>query len=399
MINLSVIIPARSEFPNIIHTVHNILNAWESSGFDKNELEIIVVDNCTKWDEDGTDPNKPGVRGTSTYLMPRGGYWSRLVRILYDPIAGNHSARNKGAVMARGEYLFFSDAHMSYKPEFFKHILKAVDESGGIVHAPIGWMGANPFYAHGLGYQYTIKLGEEIKGTWNNYLVTPDDWFYIPALGHCSLAVRRDQFIDFGGYPKIHRSYGGGEFYLNMKWWMFGSSVVVEPRAVGYHLASPRGYTYNHDDYIENVLGIGYALSMDWWRNRTYLNYLRKGRKEILDSIMERNRKEYGEDRRFIEKKKKYSFNEMISIKTEYDGKTYAGLWNKLNMERFGKCNGQLLIFHPTWIELLKSAPDYMKKSYKESDEEKKLSKFIVEDMWDFVYHKDKYDKNKLPGV
>lgn len=195
MIKLSVIIPARNEASNVVLTVHSILNAWESSGFDKNELEVIIVDNCTKWAEDDTDPNKPGVKGTSTYLMPRGGYWSRLIRILYDPIAGNHSARNKGAIMARGKYLFFSDAHMSYKPEFFYHILKAVDESGGIVHAPIGWMGTNSFYTHGLGYQYTIKLGEEIKGTWNNYLVTPDDWFYIPALGHCSLAMRKDQSI------------------------------------------------------------------------------------------------------------------------------------------------------------------------------------------------------------
>ena len=126
MIKLSVIIPARSEFPNIVHSVHSILNAWESSGFDKNEIEIIVIDNCTKWDEDGTDSNKPGVKGTSTYLMPRGGYWSRLIRVLYDPIAGNHSTRNKGAEMARGKYLFFSDAHMSYKPKFFYHILKQV---------------------------------------------------------------------------------------------------------------------------------------------------------------------------------------------------------------------------------------------------------------------------------
>ncbi|KKL04314.1 hypothetical protein LCGC14_2617290, partial [marine sediment metagenome] len=310
-------------------------------------------------------------------------YWSRLVRILYDPIAGNHSARNKGAVMARGEYLFFSDAHMSYKPEFFKHILKAVDESGGIVHAPIGWMGANPFYMHGLGYQYTIKLGEEIKGTWNNYLVTPDDWFYIPALGHCSLAVRRDQFIDFGGYPKIHRSYGGGEFYLNMKWWMFGSSVAVEPRAVGYHLASPRGYTYNHDDYLHNVLNIGMALDMMDWTERAWINWLRRGRTELLERMWKEAEEETAGDRKFIQKKRVRTFNEMLKELP----------WDEMNDKKHGKHLSGLQIFHPSWLPLIKDTPA---ESYYPGKYQKGLEKFIVENLWDYVYKKDKYEKPKL---
>ena len=100
--------------------------------------------------------------------MPRGMYPHRTLRVLYDPIAGNHSARNKGVEIARGEYIFLSDAHMAYSPGYFKYMLKAVDESGGIVHSPIGWMGSyppEPRTKQSLGFQYTIKLGEEIKGT------------------------------------------------------------------------------------------------------------------------------------------------------------------------------------------------------------------------------------------
>src|SRR3990167_8912427 len=44
---LTVIIPARNEFPNIVHTVHSILNCWEADGFTHDQIEIIIVNNCS----------------------------------------------------------------------------------------------------------------------------------------------------------------------------------------------------------------------------------------------------------------------------------------------------------------------------------------------------------------
>ena len=144
---LSVIIPARNEFPNIVHTVHSILNCWEADGFDPKDIEIIIVNNCsTDYNDPKYDASKPGDRGTTEHLMPRGIYHSRTLRVLYDPIAGNHSARNKGARIARGKYLFFSDAHMSYKPGAFKYGIQACEESKGLVHMAIAWMGAYPIH-------------------------------------------------------------------------------------------------------------------------------------------------------------------------------------------------------------------------------------------------------------
>lgn len=254
MIKLSVIIPCRNEWPNIAHTIHSVFNCWEADGFDPNEIEIIIVDNCS--DDNYWNYPRLGEKGTTTHLMSRGAYYAGRLRVLYDPIAGNHSARNKGAKIAKGKYVFFSDGHMSYRPGCFKYGMKAVDESGGLVHFVIAWMGAYPPAPSGQGYGYTIKLGEEIKGTWNNRAISTTDWFYIAAQGHCSVMANKEQFLNFGGYPDIHRCYGGGEFYTDMKWWMLGSSVVTEPRAIGYHLASGRGYSYHHDDYIHNVLNL-----------------------------------------------------------------------------------------------------------------------------------------------
>ena len=373
---LSVIIPARNEFPNIVHTVHSIINTWEADGFDGKDLEIIIVNNCsTDYNDSKYDPSKPGDRGTTEHLMPRGIYHSRILRVLYDPIAGNHSARNKGAAIARGKYLFFSDAHMSYRPGTFKYGLKAVDESGGIVHCGIAWMGGYPPHPTSVGMQYTIKLGEEWKGTWNTYHPWSDKWFYIPSQGHCSLFVKRTQFLDFDGYPRYHRTYGGGEFYTNMKWWMYGSSVVVEPRAVGYHLASSRGYAYTHDDYIHNVYNCAYALGCDDWLERTHLNYLRRGREDVLERMLAEAKVEMRETRKIVEARRITTFNDLLVDRP----------WDKLNMERGGAANSSLLIYHHSWIELIKSNPKVYER-FKNSPTQQALSKFIVEKLHNYIY-------------
>ena len=375
---LSVIIPARNEWPQIVFTIYSICHALEADGYTYKDFEIIIVDNGS----DDDDYPRRGVKGTLSYLIPRGIYWSRILRVIKDPIFGNHSARNKGAEIALGDYLFFSDAHMAYGPGFFKHMFETIDESGGLFHGVIGWLGAYPPYPGGLGHQYTIKLGEQIKGTWNNRVVDLDKWFYITAQGHCSVGVKKDQFFKFGGYPgiidpKSHlSSYGGGEFYLDFKWWMFGSSVATHPKSIAYHLASERGYSYNYDDYIKNVMAIGYTLGMDDWLERAYINWLRKGRKEVLDRLMTEIKWRMAKDREFIEKNKVKTFNEIIVEQP----------WDKLNMERLGKKNSAIQIVHDTFLDLLKEAPKYVQDIYNNSELQKGLEKFINANLDQYVY-------------
>jgi len=382
---LSVIIPARNEFPNIVHTVHSVINTLEADGYKHDDFEVIIVNNVsTDYNDPRYDWTKPGDRGTTEHLMPRGIYHSRVLRVLYDPLAGNHSARNKGARIARGKYLFFSDAHMSYRPGTFKYGIQTCAETKGLVHTGVAWMGGYPPHPGAVGMGYTLKLGEDIKSTWNNYRPAEDDYFYIPAQGHCSLFVERKQFLDFGGYQNVHRSYGG-EFYIDSKWWMYGSTVCVEPRAIGYHLSSGRGYSWNHDNYVENVLGNAYALGMDDWRDRTYINQLRRGRKEVLDAMLTRNEVEYGEDRLRVAKRKIMSFNDLLTQRP----------WSARNVERRGYKNDHMLIFHPTWLEMIETHP-IAKKAYEESATQAELSRFIVDNLWEFVYHNVEYDRNTL---
>jgi len=190
MIKVSVVISTRDEGHNLTHTIHAIINDLETF-LAPDEFEIIIVHNCSKESE------------SWRYLMERGMFYHRTIRVLFDPIAGNVTARNKGAAIAKGEYLFFSDAHMTYRIGSFKKMIDAIDETGGIVHPAVQWMGG--YSPSDPSYQYTIKIGEKIWGTWNRAVVSATESFYIPVCGHCCLGMKRQQFLDFGGMnPKSH---------------------------------------------------------------------------------------------------------------------------------------------------------------------------------------------------
>ncbi len=372
---VSVVIPCRNEFPQITFTVQSIINDLETF-LEPKEFEIIIMNNCPS---DEIYPRR-ALGGSVDYLSTRGMYWNRVLRFAYDPIAGNHSTRNKGVMLARGKYIFFSDAHMSYRRGFFQSMMKAIDDTDGIVHGTIGWLGAFP-PGLSMGYQYTMKLGEEIKGTWNNYKLS-DEPFYIPLQGHCCLGVKREQFIEFDGYPAYHRCYGGGEFYMDMKWWLFGSRVSVVPEAIGYHLCAPRGYSYHLNDYRHNVLAIGMALGADEWAERAYINWCKKGDKETMDRLWAEAEEETKEDKDFIAGKSKTTFNQILIDRP----------WDKLNDEKFGRHNSSMLIYQPTWLAGIRGTD--AEEMYNRSEKQQKLEKFIWDNLADKVYKPDYKEPN-----
>ena len=247
----------------------------------------------------------------------------------------------------------------------------------------IAWMGGYPIHDSGIGTQYTMKLGDgDLRGTWANYRPWSDKWFYIAAQGHCSMFANRKQFLDFGGYPDVHRTYGGGEVYTNLKWWMFGSTVAVEPRAVGYHLASSRGYEYTTDDYKHNQFNILWALGVDALFDRAYINYLRNGRKEVLDRMVAEAKIEMADDRAYIEKRRVTNLYDLFVDKP----------WDKKNIERGGSSNSSMLIYHATWKMLLNQSSLQSRKAYLESSTQAELERYFVERLGQYIYKKDQYE-------
>jgi len=676
---ISVVLSARNEWPHIAFTIHSILNALETD-YTPDQYELIIVDNCSNdWKE------KRGDGGTVDFLSSRGMFHNGVLRVMKYPVASNVGARNYGAKFARGKYLFFSDAHMSYGLGTFKRWIETIDESGGIVHPAVAWMGS---YPPQKGYQYSWKLGEEFKGcvdeeteiltregwkkwyevsmetefatvnrmnerhvefqkprdllikdyegdmvhithrsydalltpnhrvlyqpqelhrrhdtewkvkfaenvsgneflpligngiensvsilrdemvelvgwivtegcfdkdtititqfhqekrahiesllrrldisycihgkkrdfkihqrdsrkiksllpvkeltlsflykcsrsqlellhkvlidgdgtrsktaehfiqvnkntvdafqilcvltgkasrttireftpemqhygkkqisvvsvkkteyvsgfrverekysgkiwcpdlkngtifirrkghvmltgnTWTNYSLSTTDWFYVGGMGHCSLGMLRQQFLDYLGYIE-NRCYGGGEMYLDTLWWMMGSCAVTEPRINAYHLSAGRGYAYFHDDYVHNVFTCSLALGADWWAERTYINYLRKGNEQRLQELWKEAQQTAKTQRKFVEEHRIMTFNELIVNKP----------WDVKNIEKFGKKNSGMLVFHPTWLKEIEKC-QRAQAVYDASPTQKELAKFIEENLSQNVYRK-----------
>lgn len=374
---ISVIISARNEFPNIVHTVHSLINALDADGYgyDKKsetvDFEIIIVDNGSE-DQTSTfwEWAKDNESITGVVKSPRGLVFNNVVRIMYDPVMGNVSARNQGAMYARGKYLFFCDAHMSITPGVFSKMVKAIDESGGIAHPVVEWMGGYPPKG---GYQYSIKIGEKFWGTWNRLAVSMTDWFYIPGSGHCFFGVNREQFYKFRGYNNYFRVYGGGELYLDLKWWLFGSCSVSVPDAVVYHLSAGRGYNYHSDDLVHNLMLSSYTIAGEKYAERVLLTYLNKNQKtyEKFYGYFEQAMVEGKEDREFIEKNQVTTFDDMIFGNGLCDGscqrkagKHYLCIWDLKNQERFNKHLSGIMVFDD-WLggELTEEAKKFISNS------------------------------------
>ncbi len=325
------------------------------------EFEIIIVENCSRTLDD------------ARFLMERGMFFHRTVRYLFDPIAGNVTARNKGAKIAKGKYLFFSDAHMSYRIGSFKRMVEAIDATGGMVHPAVQWLGG--YEPSSPSFQYTIKLGEKIWGTWSHSVVSLTEPFYIPICGHCCLGMLREQFLDFGGYNDWFRCYGGGEVYLDMLWWMMGSTVSSVPMALGYHLSAGRGYSYKQDDLIHNMMVLGYALGADAMAERVYIRYLNKHgvSRETLDKMRDEALREAESDRRTKLPRVAKSFYDLIVERP----------WDKLNIEKHGTALSAIAIFDRTWIDQLEGDA---KALYDASPLQAELRKLIDEKLKHLVY-------------
>ena len=269
-IDISVIIGSLNEGINLAHTIHSVINDIELA--DKS-FEIIVIDGCSE-DYDSV--------GLFLYTRnfdksPRGIVYHGYLRFLHNPIRGNVLSRDYGIrTLARGKYLLFVDAHISIKPYTIKHCIETLDKyEAGIVQVPVAYFGG---YPPKPGYQYTIRLGEKgVWGTWNKARVAKTP-YYAPGIGHCFLLTTREKYLKWSGYPKHLRDYGGGETYMNLKYWMMGETCMIDPRGLVYHSPGGRGYHFDSNDLIHNQMYTAYVLGGAKHAERALLTCFKKSK-------------------------------------------------------------------------------------------------------------------------
>lgn len=376
---VSIIISARNEYPQIAMTIDNLMMDLYQSRI--HDWEIIIADNAstdhTSWFWKYAWKNPYGKNSYTQVpneyqVSHRGMVAEGRLRFCYDPVYSNVGARHKAVEYAKYKNVIFCDAHISIKPGSIACALETVETYGGIVHLPVAWMGAS-IYSPKPGYQYSYKVGEKIWGTWNKAAVSLEKPFYIPVSGHCFLAVNKKQYLDFGGYDTNQRVYGGGENYLDTLYWLLGSNVMCDPRGLVFHLSSGRGYSYDNNSLIHNMILTAYTLGGYKWAERIYVTYLDKGMNvDSLNSLYDQAIAEGQEKRDIIKERQITSFEELLGIDQpidceglEYKGQKHARrLWDIKNDELHGKHISFVSIFDD-WLNRLQTdrAKEFIKNS------------------------------------
>lgn len=190
--------------------------------------------------------------------------------------------------------------------------------------------------------------------TWNRIKIA-DTPFYIPLSGHCWLAVKRDEFISKRGYPYAQRVYGGGEPYLDTKWWMTGSTSMCDPGSLVYHLSAGRGYNWHNEDLIHNMFLVSYILGGKKWSDRILITYMNKpGVNADLLKYMQAEAEAEGEaDKVWLDEHKIMTFEEMLRLDwiNDCDQCTKRGYPEPHPMRPWDTKNEQLYGHHHSYVQ------------------------------------------------
>lgn len=277
----SIIIPCKNEGGNLKKTVDSIMSSKNQKSF-----EIIIVD-------DGTIYENYDFINKSSYDN---------VKIIRSGNLGAAKARNLGAKLAYGQYLFFCDAHISVPNYWIDNLIEALEKNNSHIVAPV------------------IKdmKKEEYKGygqTWNKELQVqwlldkPEDNFtVIPIACGCCFGIRKNVFKEIGGFDKYFEVWGKEDEELSLKAWLFGYKIVLDTRIEVKHLfRSKHPYEVTYENFIYNFLCMIYSHFSDKHLSKAlniacnHYAFSKAASKFILNENLLKQREEYFNKRKYNE--------------------------------------------------------------------------------------------------
>jgi glycosyltransferase involved in cell wall biosynthesis len=289
--DVSVIIPACNEYPQIAFTLDSI----ESELRDIDHEVIVVFNNST---DEGY-----------SYVANRG----TNIRAFNTDSLSCWKARSFGAEKAKGETLFFTDAHVLIEPHSFLRCLEVFEkEDCGIV-----WMAMRYLMDQkSVCYGYDLKP-EKFWGNWTRHRREIEPYPLVMS-GAAGFAIKKKTFESIGGYHESLGIYGGGEPYLAFKAERLGFRNYIAPQAVFAHFNAKRKYAWNNDDLWRNFLLASYTTGGEEWLMKIRQHYFgicngNKVYEKRLDEIVNEARALGTSDHLWIEKNSAITVNEIIA--------------------------------------------------------------------------------------
>jgi glycosyltransferase involved in cell wall biosynthesis len=212
LIDASIIIPCRNEGNFLRETLDSILNS-------KNNLlyEVIVVDDGSKDD--------------CTAFLESPYYMNiyRDMRLIKTNMIGPGGARNAGAELSKGKYLFFFDGHVKVSDYWLDNLVNTLDISKAHIAIPCIVDILNP-----ASVGYGMTWDSQLNVLWQS--CKPDYITEIPVGSSCAFAIEKEVFNKIYKFDSLFMGYGVEDQEICIKAWLFGYRVVLDPSVKVQHL-------------------------------------------------------------------------------------------------------------------------------------------------------------------
>ncbi len=172
---VSVIVPTRNRAPYL----RELLNALSAQVYPADRFEVIVVDNSST---DGTEEVVHAAANDAVYPL----------RYLRKQDDGPAASRNRGAELATGEILAFTDSDCVPSPYWVRRAVEHLRPGVGVICGPIRPLPIGrdePFFQHQI------------------HPVDREDGLYATA----NVFYRRDAFLSVSGFREDLRTYSWGQ--------------------------------------------------------------------------------------------------------------------------------------------------------------------------------------------
>lgn len=250
-IQVSIIIPTYNRCRFIGKTLHSFLN----QSYPKINYEIIVCDN------NSTDKTAKVIR---SYIEK---YGNARIRYLYEKRQGSHYARNSGALIAKGELLYFTDDDMIADYNLLYNLVNFMGEHSKVAIATgkvlPRWETQPPKWVEKYCANSYLSLLNRGR---SNKISNKDVGVY-----SCHEIIRKDVFYKTGGFhPDFvgKELLGDGETGLNKDILNMGYLSAYVANAVIYHIIPRKRMTQKYLN--ARLYGEGNADSYTEYRKNTF---------------------------------------------------------------------------------------------------------------------------------
>ena len=233
---LSVIVPSYDGRPMLVACLEGL----RAQTLPQTEFEVLVVDNAS------TD-------GTSEWLQETR---PEVALVRLEENAGFAEANNRGAEVARGDWLVLLNNDAVPAPPFLEALATAAAENGaaavaGRILDSVGEaveFGGGELGVFGFGFQ---------RSSWQPGFREQTDGGELPFACGGAMLVRRDRFRSLGGFDRDYFAYYE-DVDLGWRLWLSGERVVYAARAEVRHLRHGTGRRFSerwrHFHWYKNAL-------------------------------------------------------------------------------------------------------------------------------------------------